>query len=121
MCPNRTPPSACSVRQAKPPATKYFCSGGLHSHADREEEVREALLVGRLDGEDVVGRRDRLVELPFLDGLKLHIELRLLEHGAIPGPDGRIALERIRAGLLVHHREGGLDRNRADERLEDLR
>src|ERR1051325_7489268 len=76
----------------------------LHSHSHDEQKVREALLVGGLDREHVVGGCDLLVELPLLDRLELEVELGLLEDRAVLRPDGRVVLEGVGTGPLVVHR-----------------
>ena len=49
--------------------------GSVHAHPQGQKHVGEALLVGGLDGQDVVGRLHRLVERPLLDRLEFQAEL----------------------------------------------
>ena len=74
--------------------------GSVHPHADGEEDVGETLLVGRLDGQDVVGGGDGLVKIPLGDRLENgSVQPRLVRsHPTVIGPDGRV-LESGRRGL----------------------
>jgi hypothetical protein len=45
----------------------------IQAHADGQQHVGEALHVGGLNGEGVVGGHDRLVEVPFFDGFQVQV------------------------------------------------
>src|SRR5258706_8265200 len=69
------------------PLLSYLCTSvsicgqpsSIHPHANRQQQIREPLLVRRLDRQDVIGRRDVLVELPLLDRLELDLRSRGLD------------------------------------------
>ena len=61
-----------SVRPVLPSERRSI--GSIHSHADRQKEVGEALLVGGLDGEDMVAGVNGLVEGELLDRLQFQLQ-----------------------------------------------
>src|SRR5437868_717378 len=63
-----------SVRPVLPRTRRSM--GSIHSHADGQQEVGKALLVGGLDGEDVVAGVDGLVEGELLDRLQFQLQPR---------------------------------------------
>ena len=52
-----------------PAPRKMSCS--IHADADRQQDIRIALLVCRLDRQDVVFGANSLVKIPFFDRLQL--------------------------------------------------
>ena len=42
----------------------------IHANADGQQHVGEALLIGGLDREDMIGSRHGIIEGPFFDGLE---------------------------------------------------
>src|SRR5207302_538931 len=70
----------------------------VHPDADRQQHVREPLLVCRLDREDVVIGRDCLVEVPLPDRLEREVQTRALDQGAVLLPGGRVVVQGVRAG-----------------------
>src|SRR5690349_12310303 len=84
-------------------------SMSVHPHADRQQQVGEALLVGRLDRKDVVGGADRLVKVPLLDRLEVQLQSGVAHCAAVVGPDRWVFAQGVGARALVHHRVRPLD------------
>src|SRR5947209_11166923 len=75
-CPSDDAPklSTGKVRPVFPSGRRSMTPPSIHAHADGQQQVGEALLVGCLDGQHVVRRGDRRVEIPLLDRLQLQLQ-----------------------------------------------